>query len=136
MNTRRHFPKTVLAALQAAKIIGLRAGSQPHRFTGVWFVVEQDRVFVRSWNNKARGWYRVFRKEPRGRLQVAERELPVVARKARGERLLDAIDQAYREKYPTPGSRQYVQGFAQPRRRATTLELLPNKQAISFSNLE
>lgn len=126
MNTRRHFPKTVLAALRTAKIIGLRAGSQPHRFTGVWFVVVQDRLFVRTWNNKPNGWYQAFRKEPRGRLQVAERELPVVARKARGERLLDAIDQAYGEKYPTPGSRQYVQGFAQPKRRATTLELLPS----------
>lgn len=126
MNPRRHFPKTVLAALQTAKIIGLRAGSQPHRFTGVWFVVVQDRLFVRSWNNKPNGWYQTFRKESRGRLQVAERELPVVARKARGERLLDAIAQAYGEKYPTPGSRQYVQGFAQPERRATTLELLPS----------
>ena len=49
----------------------------------------------------------------------------VRTRKARGERLMDAIDLAYRAKYPTPGSRRYVLGLTRPRRRATTLELRP-----------
>ena len=35
------------------------------------------------------------------------------------------IDAAYAEKYPTPGSRKWVRGFRTPRRRATTLELVP-----------
>lgn len=125
MKTRPHFSKSILAALQTSKILGLRAGAEPHRFTGVWFVLVKDRLFVRPWNDKPQGWYRAFLQEPDGILQVGERQLRVRARKARGERLLDAIDQAYREKYPTPGARAYVTGFSRPRRRATTLELLP-----------
>ncbi len=119
------FSTRVLGSLQASKIIGLRAGKQPHRFIGVWVVVVKDRVFVRPWNNKPEGWYQTFLKEPEGRISVGDREVRVRARKARGERLMDAIDEAYREKYPTPGSRGYVAGFALPKRRACTIELLP-----------
>jgi hypothetical protein len=53
------------------------------------------------------------------------REIRVRARKVRGERLLDAIDAAYGEKYNTPASRKWVHGFAQARRRKTTTEFLP-----------
>ena len=121
----RPFSSTVLDQLHSGKILGLRAGSQPHRFIGVWVVVVRQRVFVRSWNNKPNGWYQVFLREPEGEIQVGELQRRVRARKARGERLMDAIDLAYRAKYPTPGSRRFVLGLARPRRRATTLELLP-----------
>lgn len=123
MKTAPHFSKPVLAALHNSRILGLRTGT--HRFTGVWFVVVNDRLFVRPWNDEPGGWYRAFLKEPAGVMQLGKRELRVRARKTRGERLLEAIDRAYREKYPTPGARAYVTGFARPRRRATTLELLP-----------
>lgn len=126
----KYFSTSIISALQKAKIIGVRAGkaprgSAPHRFIGVWHVVVKNRLFVRPWNNKPGGWYAAFLKEPHGVLQVAEREVNIKTRQARGEKLMDAIDAAYAEKYPTPGSRNYVKGFAQPARRATTLELLP-----------
>ncbi len=121
----RSFSKPVVAAIGAARILGLRAGIGSHRFVGVWVVVVHDRVFVRPWNDKPNGWYRAFLEEPRGAIQAAEREINIRARKTRGERLMDAVDAAYKEKYPTPGSRHFVRGFARPRRRATTLELLP-----------
>jgi hypothetical protein len=125
MKAKPGFSRSVIATLNTSKIIGIRAGKKPHRFIGVWVVVVKDRVFVRTWDNKPEGWYQIFVKEGEGRIQIAEREVRVRARKARGERLMDAIDLAYAEKYPTPGSRQYVKGFALARRRATTIELLP-----------
>ena len=125
MKDKTTFSNRILAALDSGKIIGIKAGKQPHRFIGVWVVVVKNRVFVRTWDNKPDGWYQTFLKEREGRMQIAERELRVRARKAGGERLMDAIDLAYREKYPTPGSRRYVEGFALAHRRATTIELLP-----------
>jgi hypothetical protein len=125
MSRAVQFSRSVVAAIDASKILGLRAGVAPHRFTGVWVVVVNGRVFVRPWNDKAQGWYRAFLEEGRGVMQVGDREVRVRARKSRGERLMDAIDLAYKEKYPTPASRKWVRGFATPRRRATTLELLP-----------
>ena len=125
MRTKAQFSDRLLDAFDASKIIGVRAGKEPHRFIGVWVVVVKDRVFVRPWNNKPEGWYQTFLKEAEGRIQIADREVRVRVRKARGERLMDAIDLAYRTKYPTPGSRGYVAGFALAHRSATTIELLP-----------
>ena len=124
MTPQPHFSKNILATLHASKILGLRVGAE-HRFIGVWFVMANDRLFVRPWNNKPDGRYQAFQEESNGTIQVNEREIKIRARKSRGERLMDTIDQAYREKYPTPGSHNYVVGFAQPRRRGTTLELMP-----------
>jgi len=121
----RRFSKVVLGALRDAKILGIRAGVQPHRFIGVWVVVVNGRVFVRSWNDKPGGWYRAFRAEPRGAIQVGAREIRVRAVRRSGERLMEAIEAAYAEKYNTRASRKYVVGFRRPRRRATTVELMP-----------
>lgn len=115
----------LVAALSHAKIIGLKAGRADHRFIGVWVVVVGNRAFVRPWNDKASGWRRAFLDDPVGMLQVGDRQVRIRVRAPRGERLWDRIHQAYAEKYPTPGSRAYVRGFRTPRRRATTLELLP-----------
>src|SRR5438874_7387790 len=96
----KRFPRTVLASVTASKILGVRAGTE-HRFTGVWVVVVRGRVFVRPWNDKATGWRRAILHERRGAVQVGTRQVPVRARKVRGDRLLDVIDDAYQEKYTT-----------------------------------
>ena len=118
-------PSTVVAAIDASKILGVRAGSRSgHRFTGVWPIVIDGRVFARSWTQKAGGWYRTFLEERTGALQVGERHVRVRAVPVRSERVLDAIEDAYAEKYPTPGSRKYVRGFRTARRRAATVEFV------------
>jgi hypothetical protein len=72
---------------------------------------------------------------------VDGREIPVRAVFTRSERLKDAVDRAYREKYNTPGSLHYVLGFAHKKRRDTTTELLPGgrsrrQAAVSGKNSE
>ncbi len=119
------FSKRVLAALDATKILRIRAGTEPHRFIGIWVVAVNGRVFVRSWTDEPRGWHQTFLQDPRGAIQIGGREIPVRARQAHGERLRDAIDLAYRAKYAGPGSRKWAAGLTRPRRRATTTELLP-----------
>lgn len=124
MATTKRFDAEALAALAAARILGVRAGSS-HRYTGVWVVVVEGRVFVRSWNDKPTGWYRAFRAEPRGSLQAGEREWAVRARPTRSPRLREAVTQAFAAKYPTKASQKWVLGFAEPQRMATTLEFVP-----------
>src|SRR6266481_9020983 len=101
------FPKAIVNAIRDAKILGIRAGTKPHRIIGIWAVVVEGRVFVRSWSLKPRSWYRTFLEEPRGAIQVAGREIPVRAARTRSERLKDAVDRAYLEKYNTRGSLKY-----------------------------
>jgi hypothetical protein len=120
----QRFSGPILEELAKAKILGVRAGTE-HRHTGVWVVVVEGRVFVRSWNNKPSGWYRAFHAQPLGSIQLAGREIAVRARRLRSERLRDAVTQAYAGKYDTEASEKWVRGFAEPRRSATTVELLP-----------
>jgi hypothetical protein len=125
MKTKRRFPNKILAAIRDGKILGIRAGMEPHRFIGIWAVVVEGRVFVRSWSLKPRSWYRTFLKEPRGAIMVGEREIPVRAVRTRSERLKDAVSRAYLEKYNTPGSIKYARDLGRAKSRATTTELAP-----------
>lgn len=122
---QRRFPKVILAAIHDSHVLGIRAGTQPHRFIGIWAVVVEDRVFVRSWSLKPRSWYRTFLAEPRGVIQVANREIAVRAVHTRSERLKDAVSLAYRQKYHTPGSIKYARDLSRAKSRATTTELVP-----------
>ena len=124
MSNDATFADTVVEALRNAKIIGVRAGTE-HRYTGVWVVVVGGRVFVRSWNDKSTGWFRAFRKQPGGTIQVGELEIPVRAKLVRGARIRDAVTAAFGEKYNTKASRKWVEGFAEPARALTTLEFVP-----------
>lgn len=126
MAARKRLSRPIVAAADAASIIGVRAGARPdHRFTGVWPIVVDGRLFARSWTQKPDGWYRAFLDDPLGTIQVGAREIRVRAVRARGERLRDLIEREYAEKYATPGSRKYVRGFRTPRRRDTTIEFVP-----------
>jgi hypothetical protein len=124
MTASRRFSGPELEELAKAKILGVRAGAE-HRYTGVWVVVVEGQVFIRSWNDKPTGWYRAFRVQPLGSIQLTGREIAVRARQLRGARLRDAVTRAYAEKYDTKASEKWVRGFAEPSRAATTLELLP-----------
>jgi hypothetical protein len=125
MSKDTKFADSVVEALRNAKILGVRAGTE-HRYTGVWVVVVEGRVFVRSWNDKPTGWFRSFRKQPSGTIQVGEMEIPVRAKPVRSTRILDAVTMAFGEKYNTKASLKWVEGFAEPARALTTLEFVPS----------
>ena len=122
----RQFSRSIVEAIDASKILGIRAGARSdHRYTGIWPVVVGGRVFARSWMQKPGGWYRTLLEDPRGTIQVGERQIRVRTAVVRGKRVWEAVERAYATKYPTPGSRKYVRGFRTQRRRVTTTEFLP-----------
>jgi hypothetical protein len=125
MQAKRQFPDGIVELIAREKILGIRAGTQPHRIIGIWAVVVQSRVFVCSWSLKPRSWYRAFLEEPRGIIRIGGRELPVRAVQTRSERLKDAVSRAYLAKYNTPGSIGYAKDLGGAKSRATTTELVP-----------
>jgi hypothetical protein len=120
----RGFAKAVLAALDDASIVGVRSGDE-HRFTHVWVVVVNGRVYARSWGDKKTGWYRAFRAEPDGALQVKARTVRVRARPVRSARALDAMEAAYAAKFRSRANRKWVRGFRAAKRRRNSLEFVP-----------
>lgn len=124
MPKRETFDDEIVEAARNAKILGVRSGVE-HRYTGVWLVVVDDRIFVRSWNDKPTGWFRAFNKDPSGTIQIGKLEIPVRGKPVRSARLRDAVTVALAEKYNTKGSRKWVEGFTEPERVLTTLEFVP-----------
>jgi hypothetical protein len=126
VRSKNCFPDDILTTIQEDKIIGIRAGKEStHRVIGVWVVVVEGRVFIRSWSLKTRSWWRTFLEDPYGSMFVSEREIPIRAVHTRSERLKDLVSQAYKEKYNTPGSIQFVKDMSRKKSRDTTTELVP-----------
>ncbi|HWC17230.1 MAG TPA: DUF2255 family protein [Terriglobales bacterium] len=125
MSSRRRFSVGLLTLLNEGRSLRIRAGSGTHRFIGIWVVVVKDRVFVRSWSVKPNGWYRTFRKESSGAIQVSGAEISITAVPITDKSLRDAIDLAYLEKYNGKGSLKYAKDLGSPKSRATTIELVP-----------
>jgi len=128
MKPRNRFTEDVLATIHKEKILGIRAGKgSTHRAIGIWAVVVEGGVVVRSWSLKARSWRRTFLTDHSGSIFIANREIPIRAIQTRSERLNDAVSRAYKEKYNTPGSIQYVKDMSRKKSRETTTELVPLK---------
>jgi hypothetical protein len=122
----KRLSRSVIAAADAAGIMGIRAGAKSdHTFRGVWPIVVDGRLFARSWTLTKGGWYRSFLDDPIGVIQVGDREVRIRARQVKSERLRDAVEDGYAEKYPTKASQKYVRGFRTPRRREATIEFVP-----------
>ena len=119
------FPRPTLEAIRDGKILGIRAGTKPHRVIGIWAVVVENRVFVRSWTVKPDGWYRALREDPQGVIEVAKQRLRFRALFTRSERLRKAVDRAYLVKFRTPWAAKLARAFKTEKRRATTTELRP-----------
>jgi len=125
MKTKNRFDTSTLSRIRKEKILGIRAGTEStHRVIGIWVVVVEGRVFARSWSLKPRSWWRTFLENPQGSLFIGEQEFVIRAIQTRSERLKDLVSQAYKEKYNTPGSIQYIKEVSRKRSRDTTTEFV------------
>jgi hypothetical protein len=105
MKPSARFTDDVLSLLGKTKALRIRAGNGTHRFIGIWFVIVEQRVFVRSWSIKPDGWYRAFLSDSRGAIKVGKSEIAVRAVPIRGKTLRDSVDAAYLVRYNMPGAR-------------------------------
>jgi hypothetical protein len=130
MKAKHRFSEQILATIHREKILGIRAGrDSDHRVIGIWAVVVDGRVFVRSYSMKPRSWWRTFLEDPYGEIFLPNRKrgIKVRAAQVKSEKLKDAVSAAYREKYNTRGSIGYVEDMSHSPSRDTTTELVPMK---------
>lgn len=129
MKTDRGFSKAILSRIDKGRILGIRAGNiSKHRVVGIWVVVVEGRVFVRSYQLKPGGWWDTFRKDPSGEIFVAGRKRGVKVRAVlvRSGKMKEKVSTAYKEKYNTPGSIGYVKEMSRSPSRDATVELVAN----------
>jgi hypothetical protein len=128
MKARNTFPEAIIKKINADRILGIRAGrDSTHRVIGVWAVVVDGRVFVRSYQLKTNGWWRTLVKDPQGQMYLYKRKrgIKVRAVHVRSEKLKAGISAAYKEKYSTPGSAGYVAEMSRSPSKDATVELVP-----------
>ena len=127
MKPKQRFSEEVLTIIHKERILGIRAGSDStHRIIGIWAVVVNGRVFVRSYTMKPRSWWRTFLEDPHGEIFAANRKrgIKVHAVQVKSEKMKEAVSAAYKEKYNTPGSIGYVAEMSRSLSRDTTTELV------------
>ena len=128
MKPKTRFREDILATIHKDRILGIRAGSDSdHRVIGIWAVVVDGRVFVRSYTMKPRSWWRTFLEDPYGEIFVAKRKrgIKIRAVQVKSEKMKEAVSAAYKEKYNTPGSVGYVADMSRSPSKDTTTELVP-----------
>jgi hypothetical protein len=111
-----------IGAAQELGIAPRRADGSLRPPLPIWVVRVGDDLYVRSWLGSDASWYRAARRTREARICAGGVETDVALEDA-NERLGNAIDAAYREKY---GSQtDYVEAMVAPAARATTLKLTP-----------
>lgn len=124
---KKPFPGDVLTAIQKDRILGIRAGTNSaHRIIGIWAVVVDGRVFVRSYQLKPGGWWQTLVKDPHGEIFVSGRKrgIKIRALTVKSEKMKEAVSAAYGEKYNTRGSVGYVEAMSRSPSRDATMELV------------
>lgn len=127
MPAKKHLPEAIVSRIQQDKILGIRAGSEStHKVIGVWVVVVDGRVFVRSYKMKPGGWWDTFVKDPYGEIFVSNRKRGIKVRAilVKSEAIKEKVSAAYQEKYNTSGSVGYVSEMSRSPSRDATVELM------------
>ena len=127
MPAKKRLPEAIIARIQQDKILGIRAGSDSsHKVIGVWAVVVDGRVFVRSYKMKPGGWWDTFVKDPYGEIFVSNRKRGIKVRAVlvKSETIKEMVSAAYKEKYNTPGSVGYVKEMSRSPSRDATVEFV------------
>jgi hypothetical protein len=102
----------------------------PTHRTTIWVVTVDGTVFVRSVRGGKGRWYREASANPAAALHVGDERIPVRAVPVTDDATIEAVSEAYREKYgrTSPGS---TRAMVQPDTLPTTLRLEPAREGAS-----
>jgi hypothetical protein len=123
----KHFSKTFLKCIGETQITSIRAGKGREKFTGIWMVVVDGRIFGRSYSLSERSWYTALANGETGDIKCAKEIVPVKGSKpADIDSINGAINKAYEKKYLVKAyNKKWVDGLAEPERVARTMEFIP-----------
>jgi hypothetical protein len=123
----KHFPKGFLKAVGETQITSVRAGKDREKFTGIWMVVVEERIFARSYTLSERSWYTALANGETGDIKCGKEIIAVKGVKPKDiKKLTEAINKAYEKKYLVKAyNKKWVDGLAEPERVARTMEFIP-----------
>jgi hypothetical protein len=121
------FSKAFLKCIDETQITSVRAGKGREKFTGIWMVVVEGRIFGRSYTLSERSWYTTLLSGETGDIKCGKEIIPVKGVKPRDiKRITEEINTAYEKKYLVKEyNKKWVDGLAEPARVARTMEFIP-----------
>ena len=122
----KKFADTFLKCINETQITSVRAGKDRSKFTGIWMVEVDDRIFGRSYNLSERSWYTAFLNGETGDIKCGKAIIPVKGlRPADLNAITAAVNNAYEKKYLVKAyNKKWVDGLCQPERIARTMEFI------------
>ena len=123
----KKFSKQFLKCINETQITSLRAGKDRSKFTGIWMVEVDGRIFGRSYNLSERSWYTAFSNADEGDIKCGKEIIPVKGLKpADINAITETINKAYEKKYLVKAyNKKWVDGLCEPERVARTMEFIP-----------
>src|SRR4030095_12183065 len=123
----KKFSKALLKCISETQITSVRAGKDRTKFTGIWMVEVDSRVFGRSYYGAERSWYTALLKGDKGDIKCGNEIIPVKGLKPSDLNSINkAINLAYEKKYLVKAyNKKWVDGLAEPERVARTMEFIP-----------
>jgi len=123
----KKFSKAFLKCIDETQITSVRAGKDRTKFTGIWMVEVEGRIFARSYSLSDRSWYTTFLNSDKGDIKCGKEIILVKGVKpADINTITEAINKAYEKKYLVKAyNKKWVDDLSQPERVERTMEFIP-----------
>jgi hypothetical protein len=123
----KKFSKAFLKCINETQITSVRAGKDRTKFTGIWMVVVDERIFGRSYYGADRSWYTTLLWGDDGDIKCGKEIISVKGvTPADINTVGKEINKAYEKKYLVRAlNNNWVAALCEPERVARTMEFIP-----------
>jgi hypothetical protein len=123
----KKFSKSLLKCINETQITSVRAGKDREKFTGIWMVEVNNRIFGRSYYGAERSWYTSLLNGDNGDIKCGNEIIPIRGLKPSDINTINkSINKAYERKYLVKAyNKKWVDGLCEPERVARTMEFVP-----------
>jgi len=123
----KKFQKSFLKCINETQITSVRAGKDREKFTGIWMVEVDGRIFGRSYYGAGKSWYTALLNGANGDIKCGKEIIPVKGLKPTDINAINkAINKAYEKKYLVKAyNKKWVDGLCDSERVARTMEFIP-----------
>lgn len=120
------FSATFLKCIREKEINHVRAGEARTKFTGIWMVEVDGRIFARSYYLNERSWYSTLLDGEPGDIKCAAMVVPVTGiRPTDLRKITPSVNKAYEAKYNVkPHNKKWVDGLCEASRVEKTIEFV------------
>ena len=123
----KKFSKAFLKCISETQITNVRAGNNRTKFTGIWMVEVEGRIFGRSYYGADRSWYTALMQGDDGDVKCGKEIISIKGIKPSDlNSITKPINKAYEKKYLVKSyNKKWVDGLCEPERVARTMEFIP-----------